>query len=213
MAGGSRIITAMRAEKRTMRARRRVAVTALGVVVAGVVLALLLVILSGLYDHSLDRVKTRQAVALIATLDRAVRAYADAGGTHPPGSPDAGLRRVLPTLLSVPESRKHLAELTPALLFLVDGQPRCQDPWGRPIRCLTDRAASAAFRDRVQRNHGVPVFESAGPDRDFGDNSDARQADNVRSDEPLDTAGPTFRPAPASSPGAGNPFAPGPTGS
>jgi hypothetical protein len=65
----------------------------------------------------------------------------------------------------------------------------------------------------VQRNHGVPVFESAGPDRDFGDNSDARQADNIRSDEPLDTAGLSSRPAPASSPGVADPFAPGPTGS
>ncbi|UCG17477.1 MAG: hypothetical protein JSV19_05490 [Phycisphaerales bacterium] len=160
--------------------------TVLEIILVVGVLALAITIVSGLYTHALDRVKTRQATVLIATLDQAVRAYADACGSYPRGSPDASLRRVLPALLSIPESKRRLAALSPALLFVVDGQPRCHDPWGQQLRCLTDRVAAPASARRVENNDRVPVFESGGPDRDFGDNDPARRADNIRSDEPLD---------------------------
>jgi hypothetical protein len=164
--------------------RRRGSATEIFVIAGGLIL--LLVIASGLYTHGLNRVKTRQAIDLIATLDRAVRAYGDCTGTYPPGTRQDTLRRTLPALQALPESRAVLAGLPSALLHVVDGQPRCRDPWGQPLRCLTDHSQRADSRDRFQSNGGVPVFESSGPDRSFGDDTPSRQADNIRSDEPLD---------------------------
>lgn len=180
------IITAMRIGAMTKTANSWAIATVLEVILVVGVLALAITIVSGLYAHALDRAKTRQATVLIATLDQAVRAYADACGSYPPGSPDASLRRVLPALLSIPESKRRFATLSGALLFVVDGQPRCRDPWGQRLRCLTDRVAAPESARRVEHNDRVPVFESAGPDRDFGDGDPARRADNIRSDEPLD---------------------------
>jgi type II secretory pathway pseudopilin PulG len=180
------------------RSRRPGIASVLEVLLAAGVLALLVTASAGLYTNGLDRVKTRQAGELLGSLDRAVRAYGQACGTYPPGSADGALRRVLPQLLGVDESRRELSGVSPVLLFSIDGRPHCQDPWGVAVRCFTTRTREPRFAALVQRNDGVPVFESAGPDRDFGDSDAARQADNVRSDEPSTV--PVRPPQPSSQP-------------
>lgn len=160
--------------------------TFLELLLAAGLLALALAIVNGLYSYGLNQAKLDQASALVASLDRAVRTYAEVGGAYPPGRPDGALVGVLPALLAVPESKTQLQSVSPTLLYMVDGRIHCRDPWGRPLRCLTTRAANPAFVRRVELNDGVPVFDCAGPDRSFGDHDPARQADNIRSDEPLD---------------------------
>jgi hypothetical protein len=175
-------------------ASRGIALIVEVVLVVGI-LALLIAITSGLYTHELDTIKSRQAADMIATFDRATRVYAEACGDWPPGTSDSSLRRTLPALLSIPQSRDELHTLSPDLLFTVDGFARCRDPWGQPIRCLTIYSDSREIRDRVARNDGVPVFECRGPDRQFGDKDSTRQADNIRSDEPMIVPGPEPVPA------------------
>jgi type II secretory pathway pseudopilin PulG len=160
--------------------------TFLELLLAAGVLALVLAIVNGLYSYGLNQAKLDQASALVASLDRAVRTYAEVSGAYPPGRPDGALVGVLPALLAVPESKTQLKSVSPTLLYVVDGRVHCRDPWGQPLRCLTPRVTDSALARRVELNGEVPVFECAGPDRSFGDGDPARQADNIRSDEPLD---------------------------
>jgi len=149
-------------------------------------LALTLSVTAGWYQYVLDRAKGRQAAVMLAALDRSVRAYGQACGVFPPARPDGDMQRMLPMLLSVRPSKDHLRPLAPALLFSVDGRPQCRDPWGTPVRYFTAAIEDPMFQRRVRLNGGVPIFECAGPDRRFGDDDPAEQADNLRSDEPLD---------------------------
>lgn len=165
--------------------RRGVAVVVELLLVVGL-LALVLSVAAGWYQYVLDQAKTRQAAVMLAALDRSVRAYAEVCGVFPPARPDGDMQRMLPMLLSVPVAKGHLQPLVPALLFSVDGRPQCRDPWGSPVRYFTAEVEDHMFRRRVQLNRDVPVFECAGPDRQFGDDDPAKQADNLRSDEPLD---------------------------
>ncbi len=184
----------MRFRRSSGRATSRSIALIVEVVLAVGLLALLIAITSGLYTYELNRLKTQQATDMLATFDRSVRVYAEVCGEWPPGSQDSSLRRILPLLLSVPETREVLSNVSNVLLYTVDGIPRCRDPWGQPIRCLTRRSSSKAFRDRVILNDGAPVFECAGPDRRFGDTDTSRQADNIRTDEPLSVTPPTTQP-------------------
>jgi hypothetical protein len=151
--------------------------------VAGL-LALLLTVTAGLYDHYLNTAKVQQVTALIQGLARAAAAYAEATGSYPPGRRDEASDPILATLLTVPASAAQVHALSSSLLFVADGKWHALDPWGRPVRYLTQHSERAEPRRRVEANGGVPVFECAGPDRDFGDAEAAGQTDNIASDEP-----------------------------
>jgi len=189
----------MRRAIQQRRRRRGVAIVVELLLMVGV-LALVLSIALGWYQYVLDRAKTQQAAVMLAALDRSVRTYAEVCGVFPPDRPDGDMQRMLPMLLSVPAAKGHLQPLVPALLFSVDGRPQCRDPWGTPVRYFTAAVEDPLFRRRVQLNRGVPVFECAGPDRRFGDDDQAEQADNLRSDEPLDVRS-APGPSPTSRPG------------
>ena len=143
-----------------------------------------LMLVAGLYEHYLNRAKVRQVSNLIEGLSQAAAVYRETTGAYPPGRWGDTCGPALAGLQMVSASAAQLDKLGSSLLFLADGKLRCIDPWGQPLRYLTDRSAGPERRRRVQDNGEVPIFESAGPDRDFGDADTSRQADNICSDDP-----------------------------
>ncbi len=168
---------------RDARARKR-GFTLPELVLSAALLMLVLAVVAGLYDHYLNDAKVRQMTTLIHDLSEAAALYSQATGAYPRGRDDGACDSALATMQMVPAPAAHLQALGSGLLFLSDGKLRCVDPWGRPLRYLTARSAQPEHRRRVQANGGVPIFESAGPDRDFGDTDSACQADNICSDDP-----------------------------
>ena len=164
---------------------RCLAVTLIETVVAGLVLALALWMLAGLYERGLDSARTRQAGELLRTLNEALAAYHDAAGAYLPGQPNGSAEQVLNALLEVPASAEVLGKLEVRLVHLRDGRVDCLDPWGKPPRYVTLQIGEMDLRRRVARNQGKPIFESAGADGRFGHAGDAAAADDVRTDEPL----------------------------
>ena len=176
------------------------ALTVIETVIAGALLALVLWVLSGLYDDMLDRARTAQAFEMIRTLDAALAAYHQAAGAHPPGrhGPDgSAVEDALTVMIRVPESLRVLHGIDLRLLHLHDDRPVCRDPWGRPLRYLTAGVGDEVLAGRVARHAGRPIFESAGPDGRFGDHDPAAAADDIRSDEPGISRRPTETPPPA----------------
>lgn len=168
---------------RDARTRRR-GLTLPELVLSAALIMLVLAVVAGLYDHCLNDAKVRQMSALIQGLNEAAALYFQATGTYPCGREDGACDSALAAMQMVPAPAAHLQALGSSLLFLSDGKLRCVDPWGRPLRYLTARSAQPEHRRRAEANGGVPIFESAGPDRDFGDTDTARQADNICGDDP-----------------------------
>jgi type II secretory pathway pseudopilin PulG len=158
--------------------------TLVEMVLAAALLALVLAGAAGLYDHCLNEAKVQQVAALIHGLGSALAAYAEVTGAYPPGRVDEASDPALAALQTAPASAAQIQKVKSNLVFLSDGKWRCVDPWGRPLRYLTARSNRPEPRRRVEANGGVPIFESAGPDRDFGDVISARQADNICGDDP-----------------------------
>jgi type II secretory pathway pseudopilin PulG len=163
---------------------RRAGMTFIEFLLACALAGLLLAGAAGLYDHYLDKSKIEAARSLIAALARAASLYHESTGAYPPGRIDAGCDRALIALHASPRPAQTLKGVSGPWLAAVNGLPRCVDPWGREVRYLTDLTEVAAYRRRLIQNGGVPIFESAGPDRDFGDSEPGDQSDNIRSDEP-----------------------------
>jgi hypothetical protein len=61
---------------------------------------------------------------------------------------------------------------------------RCVDAWSTAIRIITTGNVADVQGRRLELAGGGAIFESAGPDRDFGDDSPVRQMDNMSSDDP-----------------------------
>jgi type II secretory pathway pseudopilin PulG len=126
---------------------------------------------------------------------------------HPPAAdPDeASGNRVISVLAAVPASRTVLQTIPAILRVPVDvpsgaGTPvdagasagagipsrtdfGVQDPWGRPLCCLTAASRSAVHRKTVAANENRPIFIIAGPDGNLGFTDVAAASDNLRSDE------------------------------
>ena len=168
---------------RNVRHRRRGMTRPELVLIAGLTILVLLVV-AGLYDHYLNRAKVRQMTELVRGLSQAAALYAEATGEQPRGRADDECDPVLAALQMVPAPSAHMQTLGSRLLFLSDGKLRCIDPWGRSLRYLSVNSERPEHRRRTEANGGIPIFESAGPDRDFGDHDSARQADNIASDDP-----------------------------
>ncbi|HUU84373.1 MAG TPA: hypothetical protein VM243_12790 [Phycisphaerae bacterium] len=161
------------------------AISLVETLVAGILLALLLWLLAGLYDRYLDRARTDQAVELIAALDRALTQYHETSGAWPQGNFDGTAKEPITALVHIPAAADRLKDVSVKVLHVAtDGRIVCRDPWGRRLRYVTDRIADTDLQQRVQRNGGRPIFESAGPDGRFGRAGDAATADDIRSDEP-----------------------------
>ena len=140
--------------------------------------------------------ETRQAWALLTTLDEALSAYHASTGGWPSGvevtgdgaggrvgvgdgSESAGW--VIRALDSVAASRAVLARIGPALRVSRPGRVgwTMRDAWGRDLRCLTRASPSLADRQAVAANAGKPIFISAGVDRTFGTQEVAGGGDDL----------------------------------
>ena len=144
-----------------------------------------LLLVAGLYDHYLDQAKAGAARELIAALARAAAVYREATSADPPGRMDTGCDRALRAIRAHPASAAVLKEDSVPRLLTTDGLTRCVDPWGIPVRYLTDRSEHPEHRRRILAGGGNPIFECAGPDRDFGDANPPARLDNLRSDDPV----------------------------
>ena len=145
---------------------------------------LVLLVVAGLYDHYLNKAKVQQVTELVHGLGQAAVLYTEATGGYPRGRADGACAPVLAAMQVAPAPAAHIQSIGSGLMFLSDGKLRCVDPWGRPLRYRWARSVRREHRRRVETNGGIPIFESAGPDRDFGDNDSAHQADNIASDDP-----------------------------
>jgi hypothetical protein len=150
---------------------------------AAIMLALWTV--AGLYNYYLNEAKVAQVRVLLEGLGQAAAAHAEVTGTYPPGRPDDASGPALLALQRVDASAARIEELRSPLLFFSHGKLRCVDPWGTSLRYLTAESDHLEHRRRVQFNGDVPIFESAGPDRDFGDTVSARRVDNICGDDPM----------------------------
>ncbi len=150
-----------------------IAVCLLGLVLAGLV---------NVAQGVRDRAKTEQAGALLRALERAQTAYVQRHGAWPRGAADGQARQALAALLGEPGARAALRSLDGPWSGLLDRPGEWLDPWGRPLRYVTELHDEAA----VRMNGGRPFWVCAGPDRLFGNNpGDSAQADNISSDRPL----------------------------
>ena len=149
---------------------------ALVLVIGGVVCFLL-----GLTDYVRKELKCAQCVRLLRLLDQALTRYQLAEHAFPAGRADADSRQCLRLLAGHPSSGSLLGRLSPTLRGDSPSGPVVVDPWLQPLRYITDRADPERFRANGSR----PIFESAGPDRDFGDHDPAASLDNIATDEPI----------------------------
>lgn len=118
------------------------------------------------------------AVRMLADLDQALARYRRASGSYPswPGA-DSDIPAVV-DLLDHDKTRPIL-EAFPRSLWRGPDRYRLVDPWGTPLRYYPPGSTDP----EVRANRGKPLFESAGPDRDFGDRAVAAIGDNLRSDD------------------------------
>jgi len=131
-------------------------------------LGIVLFLLDGLARTTRERAKKELAIRALRTLDDAMSSYEQRFGCPPPGRPDGAADQAITALLNYAPSRAKLDGL-PAVLRRTEGRlKRLVDPWGTPFRYVTPAHDSPAMRARVAGNGGRPIFDSAGPDRQFG---------------------------------------------
>lgn len=118
------------------------------------------------------------AVRMLSDLDQALARYRRASGSYPlQRGPDSDIPAVV-DLLDHDKTRPIL-EALPDVLWRGPGKYRLLDPWGTPLRYHPPNSTDP----KVLANERKPLFESAGPDRDFGDLEVVAIGDNLRSDD------------------------------
>ena len=137
--------------------------------------------LVGATDYVRRGLKRAQCARLLRALDHTLTGYQVAEGDFPPGAPDRQSRRCLQVLTTHPSFAALRQTLPPVLRDDRPGRAALTDPWSRPLRYIT----AASDPGRANANAGRPVFESAGPDRHFGDTDPGATLDNLATDEPL----------------------------
>lgn len=164
----------------------RRAMTRMELVLTYAVVALMMALMVGVGDYIQRESKGRLAEEMVLTLREAVVAYHAATGRYPPGHPDGRSEQAITELLGDESSRGVLSDWPVLPRHAPDPHLGFADPWG------------VAFRYRASAHHAevpsltpgegrdsMPVFVSAGPDRDFGDLDSRRQQDNLSSDIPM----------------------------
>ena len=146
------------------------------------VLGVVLVLLAGLIRHVRNDAKAEQSRRLLLALDEAIGRYQAAHGSYPPGSEDLSSAACLAALEGEAAAWEAVQSVSPLLVGESGEEKRCfRDGWGTPVRYLTGKGARKA-RERVRIHGGRPIFESAGPDRNFGDGYPASLPDNLATD-------------------------------
>jgi type II secretory pathway pseudopilin PulG len=147
------------------------------IVIFMVVISLLLLI--GWTGNTRQEAKRALAVRMLADLDTALARYHRATGCYPAShGPDSVIQATV-YLLDHEKTQKMLLALPPSV-WRGPGKRNLVDPWGTPLRFYSADSGS----QYVKANSGRPVFVSAGPDCDFGDNDPSHLGDNLRSDDP-----------------------------
>ncbi len=118
------------------------------------------------------------AVRMLADLDQALARYRRATGSYPSWR---GPKSDIPAVVDLLDHGKTrpILEAFPRALWRGQDRYRLVDPWGTPLRYYPPDSPDP----KVLANERKPLFESAGPDRDFGDRIVAAIGDNLRSDD------------------------------
>ncbi len=151
-----------------------------------VVLALAAVLLAGVNRYVQREAKCRLAEDMLLTLRESLPAYHEAVGRYPADRPDSDAEQAIAALLSELASAEILERWPVVRTGMLGNGLQLVDPWGTGFRYLI-RDDSVAFGAQGSSNPSagtVPLFESAGPDREFGDSDGARAKDNLSSDIP-----------------------------
>lgn len=167
------------AESMRRHAPRRRGMTLIEMTLTAFATSLALFLLVGWMGTVRQRAKTDLCLRLLADLDKALVRYKRAEGIYPAGTGDTAVESVLTALASY-ERTKPIFDAFPPSVWNNEKPRQLLDPWGTPMRYLADESKYPA----VQVNGSRPIFASAGPDRDFGDNNAAAIGDNLRSDDP-----------------------------
>ncbi len=151
-----------------------------------VVLALAAVLLAGVSRYVQREAKCRLAEDMLLTLRESLPAYHEAVGRYPTEQPNHNAEPAIAALLSESASAEILKSWPLALTRMPGNGLRLVDPWGTRFRyVIRDDIATIGTLGSAKPPAGtVPLFESAGPDREFGDADGARAKDNLSSDIP-----------------------------
>ena len=119
------------------------------------------------------------ALRMLWDLDHALARYRRATGFYPV---TRGAGSDIPEVIDLLDHEKTRPILDAFPRSLWRGRPRRHlvDPWGTRLRYYPPDSKDA----KVRANGGRPIFESAGPDRLFGDGDLSASGDNLRSDDP-----------------------------
>ena len=166
--------------------RHRWGMTRVELLLVYVVLALAAVLLAGVNRYVQREAKCRLAEDMLLTLRESLPAYHKAVGRYPAEQPDGDAERAIATLLSESGSAEILERWPLARTRRPGNGLQFVDPWGTRFRYLIrdDSVAFGAQGSATPPAGTVPLFESAGPDREFGDADGALAKDNLSSDIP-----------------------------
>jgi type II secretory pathway pseudopilin PulG len=147
------------------------------------VIGVLLFVIAGGIGVIRQQAKRNLCTRLMAQLSEALAEYQKKTGEYPPGAPDSSAGPAIAALEAVEPAAAALKPLPASLHIAEDPIIGCVDPWGEPLHYLTKTAPSEHDRREVAANGGIPIFESAGRDKDFGRDDPTRAADNVRTSD------------------------------
>jgi hypothetical protein len=147
--------------------------------IAVLVLGGSLFLLAGWMRREREAAKHDLAVRMLVDLDKALVRYQRAEGQYPQTfGPDSAIS--VTVILADHERCRPILDSLPNCLWERRQRRVLVDPWGMPLRYHSEKSK----HPEVAANGGRPVFESAGPDRDFGDLDPSAVGDNLRSDDP-----------------------------
>ena len=156
--------------------------TLLELVLAYLVLALILSGLVGLGAYVQREAKIRQAQEMVMLLRDATIAYHQTRSEYPHGLVDGDPQSALQSLLEETASAARLSAWPGKQSATNTVLEDLKDPWGRDWRYWAIARADSHYRERLATEHGLPIFESAGPDGRFGLKEPIYRSDNIASD-------------------------------
>ncbi len=146
-------------------------------------LGIALFVTAGLVRTVRERARNDLAVRLLCAMDEALGVYMQRYEQPPPGEPNGASRRALAALLAYGPSSVRL-DFLPQSLRGGDALP-IVDPWGTPLRYVTEQHQDEVMRARVITNGGRPIFDSAGPDRQFSSEERRPEGSDIWGEECL----------------------------
>lgn len=145
------------------------------------IVAVVLALLIGWTGIQQGEARQDLAVRMLADLDQALARYYRSTGSYPAYRGEDSAIQATVVLLDHSKTRPIL-EAFPQGVWKGQGRRNLVDPWGTPLRYYP--ADSDSRYVKAHSGRPIPVFVSAGPDCDFGDDDPAAEGDNLRSDDP-----------------------------